>query len=526
MAMLATFWILLLVAFNAPAGNGQSVQTDPSKSGFVGDTVELRCLFINSKPPVKISQVTWQKLINGTKQNVATANPALGVSVLAPFKERVSFKHPAVRQRTPSSLEDTTIVFNSLRLSDEAAYICEYTTFPAGNRENTVNLTVFARPVTKMTLSSPTIIARMPKRKMPVATCMSANGKPPSVIKWDTTMKGEATFQETRNPNGTVTVRSNYIVIPSRETHRQKLTCIVTYRAERFTDSVILNVQYEPEVKIEGFDSNWYLNRQNVQLTCNADANPAVTVYQWKLLNGSLPNNIEIKNNTLFFKGPVTYELGGTYVCDATNSLGTRSGLVEVNITEKPMALGSPGGIFGILGVVVVGGLIVGVAVTICMVYRRGQKPRTETDNDLTDLPPAHKPAPPPPNKKGSDMKGGLTSDEIQVVHLDKEDEIQKISIQPPYYDMAQSESTAFTDKPNSGNKELPNPADYMSHHQPGNQAQFVELPPPTAYPPVTLLPQNAYTQHPTNTPMYTFQPNAAPPAPRPPFNYPKEQSV
>lgn len=78
---------------------------------------------------------------------------------------------------------------------------------------------------------------------MPVATCMSANGKPPSVIKWDTTLKGEATFQETRNPNGTVTVRSNYIVLPSRETHRQKLTCIVTYRAERFTESVILNVQ-------------------------------------------------------------------------------------------------------------------------------------------------------------------------------------------------------------------------------------------------------------------------------------------
>ncbi|KAL2095711.1 hypothetical protein ACEWY4_007859 [Coilia grayii] len=314
---------------------GQSVQMDSTKSGFVGSQVELRCEFLNSRPPVKISQVTWQKFLNGTKQNVAIANPALGVSVLPPFKDRVSFKNPAVRQRTPS-LEDTTIVFNNLRLSDEAAYICEYTTFPAGNRENMVNLTVFARPSTRMTLTTPTIIARAQKRKMTVATCVSANGKPPSVIKWETKLKGEFNLQETSNPNGTVTVRSSYILIPSRETHRQRLTCIVTYRNERITDSVILNVQYEPDVNIEGFDGNWYLNRQDVQLTCNADANPPVTIYQWKLLNGSLPNNVEIKNNTLFFKGPVTYDLAGTYVCDATNSIGTRTGRVEVNVTDFP----------------------------------------------------------------------------------------------------------------------------------------------------------------------------------------------
>ncbi|KAM9812745.1 nectin 1b isoform 3-T3 [Syngnathus typhle] len=454
----------------------QMVQMDSSKSGFVGSQVELRCIFINSNPPVKISQVTWQKLLNGTKQNVAIANPALGVSVLAPFKERVSFKQAAVRHRTPS-LEDTTIVFSNLQLYDEAAYICEYTTFPAGNRENMVNLTVFARPMTRMTLTTPTIVARSQRRKMTVATCVSANGKPPSVIRWDTRLKGEATFQEIRNQNGTVTVRSNYVVVPGRETHKQKLTCIVTYRNERFTDSVVLNVQYEPEVKIEGFDANWYLNRQNVQLTCRADANPPVTIYQWKLLNGSLPSNVEIKNNSLFFKGPVTYDLAGTYVCDATNGIGTRTGIVDVNITEKPMARGPPGGVIGILGGIVAIGLIIGVAVTVVMVHRRQQKTRTETDNDLiavaavtdscvtqaaekpesatrTDLPPAHKPAPPPPKKKNNDMKGHLTSDDIQVVHLDKDEEMQKLPLQPPYYDMAPSESTPFTDKPNSGHKD------------------------------------------------------------------------
>ncbi|KAJ7990159.1 hypothetical protein DPEC_G00297430 [Dallia pectoralis] len=71
-----------------------------------------------------------------------------------------------------------------------------------------------------------------------------------------------------------------------------------------------------------------------------------------------------------------------------------------------------------------------------------------------SDLPPAHKPAPPPPKKKSSDLKGHLTSDDIQVVHLDKDEEMQKLPLQPPYYDMAPSDTIPFTDKPNSGLKD------------------------------------------------------------------------
>ncbi|XP_061103382.1 nectin cell adhesion molecule 1a [Conger conger] len=341
MAMLPSFWIFLMAVY-VPGGGAQTVQMDASKWGFVGSQVELRCLFVNSNPPVKISQVTWQKFLNGTKQNVAIANPSLGVSVLPPFKERVSFKQPAVRHRTPS-LEDTTITFSNLRLNDEAAYICEYTTFPAGNRENMVNLTVLARPMISMTLSAPTIVARSSNRKLTVASCLSANGKPPSTITWDTRLKGEEVNQETQNANGTVTVLSNYVLVPSRATHKQKLTCIVTYRNERITESVILNILYEPEVTVEGFDGNWYLNRPDVRLICKADGNPPATVYQWKMLNGTMPANAEIRNDTLLFKGLVTNDVAGTYVCDATNSIGTRSGQVEVNVTEFPN-IPPPGG--------------------------------------------------------------------------------------------------------------------------------------------------------------------------------------
>ncbi|KFZ68754.1 hypothetical protein N338_07709, partial [Podiceps cristatus] len=114
----------------------------------------------------------------------------------------------------------------------------------------------------------------------------------------------------------------------------------------------------------------------------------------------------------------------------------------------KPLPQGAPGGIIGIVGGVIAAALIIGVAVTVIIVYRRQQKNRTETDNDLIDLPPSHKPAPPP--KRKQEMKSHLTAEDIQVVHLDNmklEEEIQKLPLQTPYYDMAATEPSPYTDK-------------------------------------------------------------------------------
>lgn len=81
--------------------------------------------------------------------------------------------------------------------------------------------------------------------KILVATCTSANGKPPSVVSWETRLKGEAEYQEIRNPNGTVTVISRYRLVPSREAHQQSLACIVNYHMDRFRESITINVQCE-----------------------------------------------------------------------------------------------------------------------------------------------------------------------------------------------------------------------------------------------------------------------------------------
>ncbi|XP_054853421.1 nectin-1 [Eublepharis macularius] len=338
----------------------QTVLVNDTVSGFIGTDVILHCSFTNPYPNVKITQVTWQKATNGSKQNVAIFNPNMGVSILAPYKERVLFQSP--------STKDGTIRLLGLELDDEGVYICEFATFPSGNRENQLNLTVLAKPTNRMEGTTSPLIARAGMtEKILVATCTSSNGKPPSTVTWETKLKGEAEFQEIRNNNGTITVISRYRLLPSREAHRQPLTCVVNYQLDRFTESMTLNVQYEPEVKIDGFDGNWYLNRKDVKLTCISDANPPATQYQWRLLNGSLPENVEVQNSTLFFKGPVTYSLAGTYVCEATNTIGTRSGQVEVNVTEFPYTPSPPGTSVAQSNIptAVIGGVVGGVSLVV-----------------------------------------------------------------------------------------------------------------------------------------------------------------
>ncbi|KAM8927542.1 nectin-1 isoform 2-T2 [Pelodytes ibericus] len=309
--------------------HSQTVQVNDTISGYIGNYVILHCSFNNPQPNVKITQVTWQKYTNGSKQNVAIYNPAMGVSILPPYRERVVFLNPSFR--------DGTIQLNRLELGDEATYICEFATFPTGNKENQLNLTVLAKPTNQMEgTSKPLIATPKSKEKEVVATCTSASGKPPSTVSWETKLKGEAEFQEIKNDNGTVTVISRYRLVPTREAHRQTLTCVINYLTERQAETTTLNVYYEPQVSIEGFDGNWYVKRADVKLTCRADSNPPPSSFNWRMANGSLPDTTEVNNSTLLFRGPVTYSLSGTYICEAKNSIGSHTGQVEVNITEFP----------------------------------------------------------------------------------------------------------------------------------------------------------------------------------------------
>ncbi|XP_033028049.1 uncharacterized protein LOC117060067 [Lacerta agilis] len=191
---------------------------------------------------------------------------------------------------------------------------------------------------------------------------------------------------------------------------------------------------------------------------------------------------------------------------------------------DKPLPRGIPGGIFGILGVVAAAALIISVAVTVFIVYRRQQKGRSDTDNDLIDLPPSHKPAPPPPKRK-QEMKSHLTAEDIQVVHLDNmkepEEEIQKLPPQPPYYDMAATEPTPHSDKMNFGKRhtEIPDAGDYLSCRYSREDQYLARI--PYVYSPLSYLPEDAYSSRHSEASFC-----CPPPGSRAPYICPKEQYV
>lgn len=63
------------------------------------------------------------------------------------------------------------------------------------------------------------------------------------VSRWETRVPGEVSTREYRNSDGTFTIQSDYILVPSRDTHKETLTCVTTYNEEVFTDSVTLDIQ-------------------------------------------------------------------------------------------------------------------------------------------------------------------------------------------------------------------------------------------------------------------------------------------
>ncbi|KAE8592310.1 hypothetical protein XENTR_v10018722 [Xenopus tropicalis] len=191
-------------------------------------------------------------------------------------------------------------------------------------------------------------------------------------------------------------------------------------------------------------------------------------------------------------------------------------------VTDKPLPQGLSGSLLGIIGGAVAAFLLIIAAVSAFVVRRKKQKQRSDTDSDMTDLPPSHKPAPPP--KKKPEMKTPLTAHDIQVVHLDPvkaEEEIITLPIQTTYYDISASDNSPYCEQRRFGEHcpKLPEARDFLSGHCTHEEDYLDQLHP--GYVPLSFFLQDSFTRQ-TPEPNFCYATAGS----RAPYVCPKEQYV
>uniref|UniRef100_A0A8C3KH76 Nectin-3 n=1 Tax=Calidris pygmaea TaxID=425635 RepID=A0A8C3KH76_9CHAR len=351
---------------------------DPHVTAVWGKKVALKCIIDVNET---IAQVSWEKIHGKSSQTIAVHHPEYGISVQGEYQGRVSFKN--------YSLADATIILKNVSFSDAGEYICKAVTFPLGNTQASTTVTVLVEPVVSLT-KGPNPLIDGANRTI-AATCIAATGKPAAEIDWEGGL-GEMESSSTLFPNETVTVVSQYMIVPTRFARGRSITCIVRHPAleKEIRYPHVLDIQYAPEVSVTGYDGNWFIGRENVQLRCNADANPLPMEFTWTRLDGQWPEGLLSVNNTLQFSSPLTYNYTGTYVCKVTNSLGQRSDQKTIYILDMPFKQTSSVAVAGAVIGAVLALFIITIFVTVLLTPR---KKRPSYLDKVIDLPPTHKPS-------------------------------------------------------------------------------------------------------------------------------------
>ncbi|KAM9631870.1 nectin-2 isoform 2-T2 [Trichechus inunguis] len=333
-----TLLLSLLLLLWETGAQDVRVRVLPEVRGYLGGTVELPCHLLPPTPDVRISQVTWQRLdVAGGTPNVAVFHPSYGPSFpsLKPGQDRLSFV--AVGQGTDAKLQDATLAFKGLTVEDEGNYTCDFATFPNGTIRGVTWLRVIAQPQNHAEAQEVTLSLE----PMPVARCVSREGRPPARISWSSSLAGEAT--ESQVPGslpGTFTVTSRFTLVPLGQVDGAKITCKVEHESlkEPALLPVTLTVRYPPEVSISGYDDNWYLGRSEATLSCDVRSNPEPTGYDWSTTSGVFPPSAVAQGPQLLIHS-VDRLLNTTFICTVTNAVGTGRAEQVILVRDTPRAL-------------------------------------------------------------------------------------------------------------------------------------------------------------------------------------------
>lgn len=327
----------------------------------------LPCVYKRTQEEVVV-QVTWmKKKSDGTKEQIILAHHISGQTAFGTWSRRVRFKNsdPTV---------DSSLVITTTELTDEGSYICQISTYPLGNFDKEMWLTVWTIPISSL---EPTVLVE--GLYSVAATCRSTALPTPN-LSWDTELTGQSTNRT--YDNGVVT--SQYSLYPLRSMNGKRLDCLVWHKSfkapRRIPNSLV--VHYPPVAEVTGYKDEWHTGLENAALKCTSGGNPTPNNFTWFRVGEDLPEGVILQpDGTLFFGRPLSKSDAGTYQCVAKNTVGT--GKVEVEVTVREVVI--TGITFQNLLMAGAGGLLIFMLIVVISVTCHHKRRNKKLKRELTE---------------------------------------------------------------------------------------------------------------------------------------------
>ncbi|XP_016368260.1 nectin-3-like protein isoform X4 [Sinocyclocheilus rhinocerous] len=315
--------VLLMLSFVSGLVYGSQVVVPPKVNAVLGKNVTLSCR-VQVDTNLSLTQSSWERKLPTGWGTLAVYNPMFGISITPEYERRLSFRSP--------SMHDATIVLEDVGFADIGIYTCKVATFPLGNTQASTTVSVIVEPKVYVSAGSSALIDG--GNETTVATCIAERARPPADVSWETNLYGTSEAHMQDDANGTTTTQVHYTWQPSRHAQGHTLTCVVKHPALQsdFRIPYIINVQFAPDILVLGYDGNWYVGRENVQLKCRAKANPPAQHFRWIRLDGEMPGGAEVVNNSLAFMRPLQKNDSGVYRCEVANDIGLHSRDIRIRV--------------------------------------------------------------------------------------------------------------------------------------------------------------------------------------------------
>ncbi|KAG7462195.1 hypothetical protein MATL_G00200030 [Megalops atlanticus] len=320
----------------------------------------------------QVVQVSWMKEHpDGSKEQIITAHRTEGHTEFGRFSGRVHFE-------SSDPMENSALIIRSTEVSDEGRYTCHISTFPSGNFDTQLSLTVWTTPISSL---EPVEMVEGQSFRV-AATCRSV-ARPPPRLSWETELPGVA---QNRSSEGGA-VSTHFSLHPLRSMNGKRLDCLVWHPSmetpRRISNQLI--VHYPPDATVRGYDGNWFVGLEGASLRCDSGGNPKPQSFTWTRRGGALPEGVTQRNDTLLFSRPLTLTDAGLYECVAKNSVGLAKADVDIAVSETARQEASFSTLMMLIVGVVAAVLVVALVISVIMMNRYHKRRNKKLEMELSE---------------------------------------------------------------------------------------------------------------------------------------------